>query len=233
MIHACIAAGVRRFSPSEWGIKNNSGVSGYANKDTIAAYLSNLPETSSPNPKLQYCLFQPSIFMDYFAHPNPLSPNLFTWPFFIDFEGRRAMILDDGNQPIALTAIHDISNMLALALDDPRPWPKTGGMRGARTTLNELVALGKKMRPGDWTVEQVLGEDIEQDVLKTSWVPQMTHPAVPLEERETFSREFVIMFLKGILRGGWDVGTEWNERFPEYEFMGLEEYLAKAWGEKS
>ncbi|PVI07899.1 NAD(P)-binding protein [Periconia macrospinosa] len=233
LIHACIAAGVRRFSPSEWSIKNNADVSGYANKDAIAAYLSTLPETSSSNPKLEYCLFQPSIFMDYFAHPSPLSPNLITYPFFIDFDSRHALILDDGDQPIAFTAIHDISNMLALALDDPRSWPKIGGMRGARTTFNEILALGKKLRGGEWTVEKVLSEDIKRDLLKTNWVPQMTHPVVPLETRESYSREFVIMFFRGILSGGLDVGTEWNERFPEYEFMGLEEYLKQAWEGKA
>ncbi|KAF2642291.1 NAD(P)-binding protein [Massarina eburnea CBS 473.64] len=229
LIHASIAAGVRRFAPSEWGIKNNSGVPPYANKDIIAAYLPSIPETQSPDPKLEYCLFQPSIFMDYFAHPSPLSPNLITWPFFIDFENRRAMVLDKGDQPIAVTAIADISNMLALALEDERPWPNVGGMRGARTCINEILALGKKLRGGEWQVEYVKGEDIENDVLNTSWVPQMSHPVIPDDNREKFSKDFVIMFFKGILRGCWNVSDEWNQQFPEYKFVGLEEYLTKAW----
>lgn len=226
LIHACIDAGVKRFAPSEWGIKNNSGVPPYENKDLTAAYLADLNKDEK---KLEYCLFQPSIFMDYFAHPNPLSPNLITWPFFIDFETRRAIVLDDGNQPIVVTAIANISDMLERALSDEREWPNVGGMRGASTTINELLALGKKLQGGEWTVEYVKGEDIAKGELKTSWIPQMSHPVIPVEQQGAFSKEFVIMFFKGIMNGSWNVSDEWNQRFPEYKFTGLEEYLAKAW----
>ncbi|KAF2690636.1 NmrA-like family protein-like protein [Lentithecium fluviatile CBS 122367] len=226
LIHACIAANVPRFAPSEWAIKSHSGCPPYENKDVIAAYLHDLNKDEK---KLEYCLFQPSVFMDYFAHPHPLSPALITWPFFIDFENRRAIILDDGHHPIAVTAISDISAMLALALEDARPWPAIGGMRGARTTCAEILTLGERVRGGEWSVEHVRGEDIEKGVLRTSWVPQMSHPVIPTADREQFSKEFVIMFFKGILNGSWDVSEEWNERFPEYGFTGLEEYLEKAW----
>ncbi|KAL1612326.1 hypothetical protein SLS60_000552 [Paraconiothyrium brasiliense] len=231
LIHACIAAGVKRFAPSEWGIKNDNGCPPYANKDAIAEYLAELKAKGELG-QMEYCLFQPSIFMDYFAHPNPLSPNLITWPFFIDFEKRRAMILDDGNQPIVVTAIADISDVLNLALKSPEPWPTIGGMQGARTTINELLALGKKLRGGEWKVEHVKGEDIENDVLTASWVPQMSHPVIPNESRDAFSKEFVIMFFKGILRGAWNVSDEWNKRLPKYKFTKLEEYLGKAWDGK-
>ncbi|KAK7190888.1 hypothetical protein DPSP01_007850 [Paraphaeosphaeria sporulosa] len=228
LIHACISAGVKRFAPSEWGIKNGSGVPPYKNKDIIAKYLAELREKGELG-GMQYCLFQPSIFMDYFAHPHPLSPNLITWPFFIDFEKRRAMVLDGGDQPLAVTAIADISGMLDLALSSSAPWPTIGGMQGARTSINELLALGKKLRGGDWSVEHVRGEDIENGILTTSWIPIMSHPVIPQDDREAFSKEFVIMFFKGILRGAWDVSKEWNEKFPEYKFTGLEEYLGRAW----
>ncbi|KAF2441577.1 NmrA-like family protein-like protein [Karstenula rhodostoma CBS 690.94] len=228
LIHASIAAGVKRFAPSEWGIKNGSDVPPYANKDAIAGYLEELKAKGELG-RMQYCLFQPSIFMDYFAHPRPLSPGLITWPFFVDFERRRAMVLDGGEQPIVLTAIADISAVLDLALSDTDVWPAVGGMRGARTSINELLSLGKKLRGGEWSVEHVRGEDIERGVLTASWVPIMSHPVIPQDDREAFSREFVIMFFKGIMRGAWDVSAEWNEKFPGYKFTGLEEYLSRAW----
>jgi hypothetical protein len=232
LIHACIDAGVRRFAPSEWGIKNNSGCPPYANKDLIARYIHDMKEQNKLG-GLEYCLFQPSIFMDYFAHPYPLSPNLITWPFFIDFENRRAMVLDDGTQPIVLTAISDISKMLSLALSDSNPWPNIGGMRGYQTTINELLALGKKLRGGEWSIEHIKGADIEKEELKSGWVPQMSHPVIPNESREKFSVEFVVMFFQGILNGSWDVSDEWNQREAEFEFVGLEEYLSAAWKGKA
>ncbi|CAI6338336.1 unnamed protein product [Periconia digitata] len=228
LIHACISAKVRRFSPSEWGVKNGSGMPPYANKELIASYLATLPETSGPAPTLEYCLFQPSIFMDYFGHPYPLSPGLPTWSFFIDLAARRAVILDHGDHPIVLTAVNDVSQILCLALSSTEPWPRVGGMRGALTTQNAILALGKKLRGGEWTVEYVRGEDIEKGVLTSEWVPRMTHHAIPEEKRDGFSRDFMVMMMQGVLRGSWEVGTEWNERFKEYEFMGLEEYLGKA-----
>jgi nucleoside-diphosphate-sugar epimerase len=182
---------------------------------------------------LEYTLFQPSIFMDYFAHPSPLSPGLITWPFFIDFEKRRAMVLDDGNQPLVVTAISDISEVLLLALDDPEPWPAIGGMRGERTSINKLVALGKDLRGGDWNIEYLKSEDITKGELTASWVPIMSHPVIPEENRELFSKDFVLMFLEGIRRGAWDVSDEFNQRYTEYNFWSAKEYLGKAWKGKA
>ncbi|KAF2127388.1 NmrA-like family protein-like protein [Dothidotthia symphoricarpi CBS 119687] len=232
LIHASMAAGVKRFAPSEWGIKNNSGVPPYANKDEIARYLAELKNKGELG-GMQYCLFQPSIFMDYFAHPYSLSPELITWPFFVDYENRRAMVLDDGDQPMVLTAIADDSAMLARALEDPEAWPAVGGIRGCRTTINELVALGKKIRGGEWKIEHVRGEDIKKGVFSTSWVPQVSHPVIPDADREQFSKDFVVMFFQGILNGSWDVTDEWNGRCPDYRFTGLEDYLTKAWEGKA
>lgn len=226
LIHACIAAGVSRFAPAEWGIRNDSGVPPYANKDFIANYLA---ELNREEKVLEYCLFQPSIFLDYFAHPWPLSGGLITWPFFVDFENRRAIVLDGGGQQIVLTAIEDDSEVLARALEDERPWPVVGGIQGCKTTVNELLALGKKIRGGEWSVEYVKGEDIRRGELKTKWVPQMSHPVIPSENREQWSKDFLIMFLVGILNGAWNVSDEWNQRLPDYKFQDVETYLTKAW----
>ncbi|KAF2183341.1 NmrA-like family protein-like protein [Zopfia rhizophila CBS 207.26] len=230
LIHACIDAGVKRFAPSEWGVKNNNGIYLYKHKDDIAEYLK---EINRDKQVLEYTLFQPSLFLDYFAHPYPLSKTLYTWPFFIDYENKRAIVLDDGNQPIALTRISDISNIVALALDDPNPWPPVGGMRGTSTTINQLIALGEEIRGEKFQLEYVKGEDIEKGELKTSWVPAMTHPIIPLESREKFSKEFIVMFMVGILRGAWNTSDEWNKRYPDYKFTSAEEYLIEAWKGKS
>lgn len=219
---------MRRFAPSEWGIKNKSQVPQYAGKDEIARYLAELKDTGKLG-GLEYCLFQPSILMDYFAHPYPLATDLVTFPFFTDYENRRALVLDDGNQPLVITALEDEAQILHRALEDKRPWPSVGGIRGYRTTTNELVDLGKKLRGGEWEISYLKSEDILRGVLKSSWKPLMTHPSIPVEQREAFSEQFVIIFFTGILNGAWDVSNEWNQRFPEYRFVGAEEYLSKAW----
>ncbi|KAH7084723.1 NmrA-like family protein-like protein [Paraphoma chrysanthemicola] len=232
LIHACIAAGVRRFAPSEWSIASHSGVPAYAQKDEIAAYLAELKEQGKLG-GLEYCLFQPSVFVDYFAHPNPLSPGLFTWPFFIDFEQRRAIVLDDGEWKFSVTSIADMSAILDLALSDPRPWPVIGGLRGGTISINELLGLGKRLRPGEWQVEHVKSEDVEKGELKTSFVPVMDHPVIPLDQREKYSAQFVREFFVAMKKGCWNVEDTWNKRFPDFKFTGVEKYLVKAWEGKS
>lgn len=228
LIHASIAAGVKRFAPSEWSIASNNGVPSYANKDLVAEYLASLKEKGELG-DMEYCLFQPSVFMDYFAHPYPLSPGLGTWTFFLDFENRRAIVLDEGDDPIVVTAISDISQILGRALADSSPWPAVGGMRGCVTSINELLDIGKRVRGGDWKVEYVKSEDVEQGKLGTSWVPEFVHPVIPAEQREAFSKAFVVDFFKAVKNGSWMVGDEWNKRFPEYKMVSAEEYLEEAW----
>ncbi|EOA92231.1 hypothetical protein ACJQWK_03701 [Exserohilum turcicum] len=229
LIHASIAAGVTRFAPSEWGIANGSGVASYDNKDYIRRYLEDLDAKGELN-GMQYCLFQPSIFMDYFAHPYPLERDLITWPFFIDFENRRAMVLDAGDQPLVLTAIQDDAEILALALaDTARPWPRIGGIRGCRTSINELIALGKKIRGGEWTIDHISSKDVESGDAKFPWVPLLTHPTIPTDMIESFSKQFLFMFFTAIARGAWNVSGELNDLFPHYKFMSADEYLTKAW----
>ncbi|KAH8730309.1 NmrA-like family protein-like protein [Phaeosphaeriaceae sp. PMI808] len=228
LIHACIDAGVKRFAPSEWCLASNSGVAQYAAKDSISAYLASLKESGALG-SMEYCLFQPSVFLDYFAHPHPLSPDLITWPVVVDFEHRRAILMDEGDVPIVLTAIADIGEMVALAVEDEGVWPVVGGMTGVRTTIAEILALGKRVRGGEWQVEHVRSEDIQAGVLESSWVPRLEHPTIPEERKDELSRRFVIHFFAAMLNGSWEVGDEFNRRFPEYQFVGLEEYLTKAW----
>jgi hypothetical protein len=187
LIQASIEAGVRRFAPSEWGIGNGNGVPSYDNKDTIREYLEAL-DSKGKLGGIQYCLFQPSIFTGYFAHPYPLEHELITWPFFLDFANRRAMVLDEGDQHIVLTAVCDDSEILRLAIEDEKVWPKIGGIRGCRTSINELLAIGKKVRGGEWSIEHVSSSDLAKGDLNTSWIPQISHPTISAEVAKSFSK---------------------------------------------
>lgn len=180
---------------------------------------------------LQYCLFQPSVFLEYFAHGGRKEEGcgLMTWPFFIDFKARKAILVGDGRQVVGLSSVRDAGEILNLALGDERVWPREGGMCGGEVTCLELLELGKRVRGGEWSVEFVRGEDVERGVLRTEWVPLVDHPAFEGKDVEKVSREFTAMFLEAARRGSWVVGREWNERFPGYRFRGVEEFLREAW----
>jgi hypothetical protein len=173
--------------------------------------------------------------MDYFAHPYPLSPHLITWPFFIDFNTRHAILPSETSplwdKPIVITAIADVSQVLARALDDPTPWPTVGGMQGSRTSIRELFKLAEKIRgpASEWHIETIDDGDLDRGELKTKWLPLFLHPVVPEERREQFSVQFTIQFLKAVKSGAWDVSNEFGERYKDVKFVTAEEYLEEAW----
>jgi hypothetical protein len=112
-------------------------------------------------------------------------------------------VLDDGKQPIVLTALSDISEMLSLALSDSSPWPVVGGMCGCKTDLDEILAIGKKLKGGEWTIDHIKDDDIEKGELKSSWVPLFDHPTISVESREKFSKDFAVAAFQAILNGSW------------------------------
>ncbi|KAM6534250.1 hypothetical protein FALCPG4_007182 [Fusarium falciforme] len=67
LINAAIEAGVRRFAPSEWASKSGSEITHYKYKGTVREYLE---EINSNKKQIEYYLFQPGIFTDYFGHPH-------------------------------------------------------------------------------------------------------------------------------------------------------------------
>jgi hypothetical protein len=67
-------------------------------------------------------------------------------PWFIDFENRRAIVVDDGNQYFTSTTVEDLSSLVAEALDYEGEWPVRGGIAGSRISVTELIGLAEKLR---------------------------------------------------------------------------------------
>jgi hypothetical protein len=79
-------------------------------------------------------------------------------------------------------------------------------------------------------VEKLNTEDLKAGVIKSSWMPIVTHPDVPPESREALAGSL----LAGILLGGFHAGNflvsdEWNKLLPDYKFTQPEEFLTEAW----
>ncbi|KAF4535875.1 NmrA-like family protein [Lasiodiplodia theobromae] len=225
LIDACVEAGVKRFAPSEWGTRSNSASPHYAFKDRVREYLE---EVNRKETILEYCLFQPGFFTNFFAWPHKTTPHFTLIPMYVDFHNRRALVPGDGNFTITLTTIEDMAAVVAEALDYPGKWPTVGGIQGSQITIKELVELGNKLR-GSMKVESVAQEVYEDGKLQTSWVPRIDHPAIPVELRERMSEEIVAGYFKAIEAGSWAVSDEWNKLLPHYRFSNAEEYLANVW----
>ncbi|GKZ21814.1 hypothetical protein AbraIFM66951_008722 [Aspergillus brasiliensis] len=225
MIDAAIEAGVRRFAPSEWGstIKSDMGIYGY--KDEVRRYLA---EVNEHDKRLEYCLFQPGFFTNYFGHPYSTAKYFSMSATYVDFENRRALLVDDGDHKISLTTVQDMAGVVAEALEYPGQWPTVGGFSGSEITLAELIQLGEEIR-GPFEVEKVFSKDLRAGELKASWYPVVSHPSIPSDRSDEMSKMITTYFLRGVSEGGWHASHEWNDRLPDFPFTPAKEYLTSLW----
>ncbi|KAF5562318.1 hypothetical protein FNAPI_3214 [Fusarium napiforme] len=225
LIDASIEAGVRRFAPSEWASASNSGIPHYQYKDEVRKYLE---EVNSDQQKVQYCLFQPGMFTDYFGYPHATTKHFNISCMFVDFQNRRAIIPDGDDAPIILTTVRDMSRLVAQALEYDGVWPTRGGMQGTAFTVSELIALGEKLR-GPFKVEKLSDKDLKTRNVTTSWYPLVTHHSLPVEMREPVSKGLLVETMASLKRGVWTVSVEWNKLLPDFEFTTAESYLKGIW----
>jgi len=95
---------------------------------------------------LEYCLFQPGLFTNYFSWPHVSTKYLSTPQLHIDFENRRAIVVEGGDPQLTLTTVQDLAKVVAAAIDYEGEWPETGGVRGGQITIPKLLQLGAELR---------------------------------------------------------------------------------------
>ncbi|KAK4185447.1 hypothetical protein QBC35DRAFT_389440 [Podospora australis] len=249
LIDACVASGVKRFAPSEYGSVGKETLPFWQGKTTVASYLEmiNSPSPSfsssdhnSGKPVLEYTLFQPGLFLNYLATPHQTSKYITPLDTFISLEARRAIVVDgyEDTSFVTFTSSQDIARVVAFAVDypDTKQWPKVGGIRGNRVSVAGLLQIAEKIHGGKFEVERVKLEDLERGELKTSWVLGRKHPSFSAEENEKLQQMFktvMIGTLLGSVRGAWDVSDAWNKLLPEdFEFMGIGRFLERVWSGK-
>ncbi|KAI9155655.1 major Facilitator Superfamily protein [Paramyrothecium foliicola] len=117
LVDAAVAAGLKRFAPSEW-----------ATKLTLHAYLR---ELNKEKKVLEYTLFQPGVSLDYLAYPqqpNKYLPTL-TSPWMVE-QLRIVAVKDFEDMQMTFTAAKDIANAIRLAIEYKSEWPEVGGISG-------------------------------------------------------------------------------------------------------
>jgi hypothetical protein len=70
-------------------------------------------------------------------------------------------------------------------------------------------------------------EDLYAGELKLENPPHFSHPAIPADQAEGFTKIAIIGTLLSIHQGAWSVSEEWNKLLPDYQFVSVEEYLKK------
>ncbi|KAK2002115.1 NmrA-like family protein [Colletotrichum falcatum] len=227
LIDASIKAGVKRFAPSEWATSKFDHMFWYDFKGEVREYLA---EVNKEKKVIEYSLFQPGLFTNYLTYPFPSTKHVCLFETPINFDKHRAIVPEGGEDAIfTLTTAQDFAKVVALAVEYEGEWPVVGGIRGARMTVGQVIALGEKIRGKPFEVTRLDPKDLEARVFKAPWVPHVEHPSIPKESRDAISPRLFSGWLLGVSAGNFDISDDWNRRLPDFEFTQPEEFLATAW----
>lgn len=100
-------------------------------------------------------------------------------------------------------------------LVDTRPWPSqplTSGTSG-----------------GPIAIEKLKTDDLKAGIVKSTWLPKVSHPAIPPEQAGALAGMFLAGMSLGISCGALNVSDDFNRLFPDYEFVQPRQFLLEAW----
>ncbi|KAK0621883.1 hypothetical protein B0T17DRAFT_306311 [Bombardia bombarda] len=227
LVDAAIAAGVKRFAPSEWGAQHVEGLDWYGGKAVIRDYLK---EKNKDKKVIEYTLFRCGNLMQYLASPYKTSAHIQPMSMAIDIHNRRALIVGDAPSLSTWTTIQDVAKIVAKAVDYEGEWPAEGGVRGTNISSRDLIALAEKIRGGrPFAVETFKVADLKAEIFEPSWMPVIEHPSIPAEELASMVSYFLRHLLVATTTGAMVVVDGWNRVFPEYKFTQVEEFLEEVW----
>ena len=94
---------------------------------------------------------------------------------------------------------------------------------------------------GPFSVEKLDVDALQKEIkgdrwsgtVATTWLPKITHSAIPPDQADTLAEKFLVGMTLGIVKGALSVSAEWNDIFPEYEFTQPREFLTRAWKGKA
>ncbi|CAF3362219.1 unnamed protein product [Rotaria sp. Silwood2] len=211
LLDACLEAKVKRFAPSEWSSNSdaNSAIQLYRE---LKIPVRNKIKASG----IEFTVFMPGLFMDYFASPQRASPSLPPYIVGVDFNKCEANIVGTGDEPFCTTRADDVGRFVAAALDLDK-WDEKMGMVGSRTTWNQLIKLGEQIRGKKFDVKRMtIDETLKQcDLISTNRMMKFMQEA------------FIAM-----AQGESDFEAILNAKFPEIQPMTIDEFLTKWWGDK-
>jgi len=176
LIDSSIAAGVKRFAPSEWATSDITAIPWYEGKGVIREYLQ---QVNKDKKVLEYTLFQPGGFLNYLASPQKTTKYITPLGLHIDFQNARALVVDGHiDDSLTFTAVQDVAAVVARAVEFEGEWPVVGDISGNRVSTREILQLGKTIRGRPFMVEHIPVAALEAGVPGTSWLPGLDHPSL-------------------------------------------------------
>jgi hypothetical protein len=211
LLKAALAAGVKRFAPSEWA--------GPSEKNTAIELYTRIKRPvvdAVKNSGIEYTLFFNGLFMDYFANPQKSNPYLEPMAFGVDINQCTAWFAGTGDELINVTLLEDMAKFVAASLD-METWQPHSGVIGSRTSWNEIVRLGEKIRGHKFDVKRQTIEEI----LATK-KPDST------DLLDSFYQDAMVQFAQGEV----EYQPTLNECFPQIKLTKIDEFIEKWWKDK-
>ncbi|KAK4224129.1 hypothetical protein QBC38DRAFT_486209 [Podospora fimiseda] len=227
LIDASVEAGVKRFAPSEWFVAKHDRLTWLAGKDIVRKYLEDINKDKKV---LEYTLFQVGLFMNYVAGPKQKTKHLSRNNFLFDVEHSRALVPGSPDHLITYTAIEDVVNIVVKAIDYEGEWPKIGGINGVTASLGQGIEVAEKITGKKFAIEVLDISDLKASLQNASFLPQIDHPAIRQLDEATKTGFIINAYtdlMGAIVEGHAVVSDEWNRIFPDYKFLGFEEFISK------
>lgn len=211
LLDACLEAKVKRFAPSEWAGNSEANTVIQLYRE-IKIPVRNKIKASG----IEYTVFMPGLFMDYFASPQRASSSLPPIVIGVDVNKCEANIVGTGDEPLCITRADDVGKFVAAALDLDK-WDEKMGMVGSRTTWNQIIKMGEQVRGKKFNVKYTTIDE----TLKQSKLPSTNRMVKFMKE------VFVTM-----AQGECNFEATLNTKFPDIQPMKIEEFLKKWWDTK-
>ncbi|KAK2606326.1 hypothetical protein QQS21_003257 [Conoideocrella luteorostrata] len=231
LVDAAVEAGVKRFAPSEWTMSQQlysiiDSVPWYQGKLDMQSYLR---EMNKDKKVIEYCFFQPGMFMDYAGYPHKLAKHVPPMPTVWQLDELRIVgVKGHEDDMVTMTTVSDIAAVVKHAIEYEGEWPEVGGIRGQQISPRQLQQMVEKIRGKPVQLELVEQSDLDNGVLNAK-LPLVQHPSIPEDQREAWSKPGWIGILTAVAKGAFAVTDEWNKLLPDYKFTSMETFITQTW----
>lgn len=200
LIDAAIAAGVKRFIPSEYGTCTTSpkveAIPFYAPVFKIKQYL----EEKAKAGQLTWTVLACGAFLDF----------LFGGPMFLDFANHKATLFDGGDNRLSITSMANVGKAIA------------GILRNFEATKNKVVRTSEAIltQNGLLKIAEELRPDIKWEISKAQTSAILKEGLDGLEAGD-FSMPVIMKILTGTAFGGDSYGSAYDKT--DNELLGVKD----------
>jgi hypothetical protein len=206
LIDAAVAAGVKRFIPSEYGsVTTNPKLEKLPLYENIWMIKRYLQEKANAG-QLTWTVIATGAFTEFLFPEGDVS--------ILQFGQRKATLFDEGDNRISTNALEASGKAIAAILENPGATKnRVVKISQAILTQNQLLKIAQAMRPDDkWEINKIASDAVMQEGLDEL-------------QAGKFSMDAVYKVIKGSALSGEKYGSAYDEN--DNELLGVKELTKK------